>query len=114
MKKYILITILLFSQFSGVVFADECIEGNCINGQGTYTWADGARYKGEFKDGKRTDHGTYTFADGGQYVGEWKDNKQNGRGTHTYADGTTQTGCWIGNKFIREMIDVEKGYPSEC
>ena len=35
----------------------ECIEGNCKNGQGTYTWASGEnagdKYVGEWKDGKR-------------------------------------------------------------
>jgi len=29
----------------------ECIEGDCNNGYGTFTWTDGAKYVGEFKDG---------------------------------------------------------------
>ena len=35
-----------------------------MNGQGTYTWSDGAKYVGEFKDGKKHGQGTYTFANG--------------------------------------------------
>ena len=31
--------------------------------------------------------GTYTWADGEQYVGEWKYNKRTGQGTYTYAGG---------------------------
>ena len=48
-----------------------CIRGDCVNGQGTYTFADGGKYVGEFKDHKRTGQGTYTYADGGKYVGEY-------------------------------------------
>ncbi len=36
-----------------VGFAGECIEGNCKNGQGTYTDANGGKYVGEWKDGNR-------------------------------------------------------------
>ncbi|SVD40958.1 uncharacterized protein METZ01_LOCUS393812, partial [marine metagenome] len=65
MKKFLtsLTTILLLSQFSGTVFA-ACIEGNCVNDQGTYTFADGDKYVGEYKDGKYHGQGTYTYADG--------------------------------------------------
>ena len=38
--------------------------------------------------------GTYTFANGNKYVGEYKDNKKNGQGTLTYADGTIEEGIW--------------------
>ena len=45
------------------------------------TFADGDKYDGEYKDGKRNGKGTYTFADGDKYDGEWKDDKGNGLGT---------------------------------
>jgi hypothetical protein len=53
---------------------------NCY---GTYTYADGNKYVGEFKDDKRNGQGTYTYANGDKYVGEHKDNKANGQGTYT-------------------------------
>ena len=34
------------------------------NGQGTYTYSDGDKYEGEWKDGKRTGQGTYTYGKG--------------------------------------------------
>ena len=38
-----------------------CIKGDCINGQGTETFANGYTYTGEFKNGKRTGQGTETL-----------------------------------------------------
>ncbi|MDA0361923.1 MAG: hypothetical protein O3A45_02845 [Proteobacteria bacterium] len=42
----------------------------------TYTYHNGDKYVGEWKDDKQHGQGTYTFADGGKLVGEWKDGKQ--------------------------------------
>ena len=47
MKKLSLYVFLVL-MFCNVGFA-ECIEGDCINGYGTYT-TDGSKYVGEFKD----------------------------------------------------------------
>jgi hypothetical protein len=38
--------------------------------------------------------GTQTFPAGAKYVGEWKDGKYDGRGTYAFADGRTETGIW--------------------
>ena len=56
----------------------ECIEGDCNNGYGTYTWTSGNKY-----------------------VGEWKDGKYHGQGTNTGSDGTVDKGIWKNNKFIK-------------
>ena len=37
---------------------------------------------GEFKDGMRNGQGTYTFSDGKKYVGEWKDGKRSNGTTY--------------------------------
>jgi hypothetical protein len=97
----------------------ECIEGDCINGHGTFTYASGDEYVGEwkdgiwhgqgtfawasgefagdkyvggYKDGKYHGLGTYTHADETKYVGEYKDDKRHGLGTFTWADGTKYVG----------------------
>jgi len=52
-------------------------------------------YEGEFKDGKYDGQGTYTWSDGRKYVGEWKDGKRwngimydkNGNITGKYVNG---------------------------
>ena len=53
----------------------ECIEGDCINGYGTYTWSDGDKYVGEYKDGKMHGQGTYTRTDGTIKNGIWENGK---------------------------------------
>jgi hypothetical protein len=56
-------------------------------GKGTFYWADGNRYDGDFKDDKFTEKGTIYFADGDRYEGDWKDGKKHGKGTFCLADG---------------------------
>jgi S1-C subfamily serine protease len=77
---------------------------NCF---GTYTWAGGDKYVGEWKDNKKHGQGTFTVGNlgsqgkfaGDKYVGELKDDKFHGQGTYTYADGRIKEGIWENNKF---------------
>ena len=62
---------------------------NCF---GTYTWSNGDKYIGEFKDGKRNGQGTYKWPNGNKYVGEFKDGKRNGQGTFTWPNGDKYEG----------------------
>jgi S1-C subfamily serine protease len=68
------------------------------NGKGTDTYANGDKYVGESKDDKQNGQGTYTYADGNRYVGEFKDGKQNGQGTLTYANGNRYVGEYKDDK----------------
>jgi hypothetical protein len=63
-----------------------------FNGQGTYTFANGNKYVGEFRDSKKTGQGTFTFANGNKYVGEFRDDKKTGQGTFTFANGNKHVG----------------------
>jgi len=67
------------------------------HGQGTYYYLaenewKGDKYVGEYKDDKKNGQGTYTFANGNKYVGEFKDGQPNGQGTYTFADGDKYVG----------------------
>ena len=80
-----------------VSYGQSC-SGNCYNGQGTYTYADGDIYVGEFRDNNRTGQGTYTWTNGDIYAGEFQDGKRTGQGTYTYADGEKYVGEWQDGK----------------
>ena len=49
--------------------------------------------------------GTYTFASGEKYVGEFKDGKKHGQGTYTYADGEKYSGYWMNGKFVPDICE---------
>ena len=52
------------------------MSSNCKNGIGTYTYSNGNKYIGEWKDDKQHGQGTFISANGDKYVGEWKDGKE--------------------------------------
>jgi len=105
---------------------DDVLEGEWLNGwqhgQGSYTYASGAKYVGEFKDGIKNGQGTYTFASGDKYVGEFKDDDKHGLGTYTFASGDKYVGEHKdgkshgqgtythanGNKYVGEYKDGNK------
>jgi hypothetical protein len=93
---------------AGGVYADECISGDCQNGQGTLTSPDGKEYVGEFKNGKYNGQGTLTFPDKSKYVGEYKDGKYDGQGTFTYRKATISEGAWI-IKYERMSVSGKMG-----
>ena len=89
-------------------WGQECVSGNCINGQGTYTFASGSRYVGEFRDGKRNGQGTFTYASGDQYVGEHRDDTRHSQGTYTFADGRIQAGIWRNGEFVETLEQAKQ------
>lgn len=68
---------------------------NCY---GTFAWANGDKYVGEWVDGKKDGQGTETFADGAKYVGEYRDNKRHGQGTFTLSNGDKYVGGYRNGK----------------
>ncbi|ANS03892.1 serine protease [uncultured Mediterranean phage uvDeep-CGR2-AD3-C191] len=69
------------------------------HGQGTATYADGDKYVGEYRNDKRTGQGTYTWPNGNKYVGEFRNGQRHGQGINTKASGLVQEGLWKDNKF---------------
>jgi len=74
------------------------IEKLTPNGQGTYTFPDGKKYVGKWKDGKYNGEGIFTRPNGSKYVGEFKDGERNGQGILTSYLGFKFEGEWKNNK----------------
>ena len=90
-----------FTFSDGRKYVGEFRDGT-FNGQGTLTLPDGMTYVGAFKDGNRSGQGTSTMSDGRKYVGEFRDGKTNGEGTEYRADGSIlRSGIWEDGVFIR-------------
>ena len=100
MKKAIFV-IIFGLLLSGNAYA-ECIEGNCINGYGTFVEANGDKYVGEFRNSIFHGQGTYTSESGFivKYVGEYKYGFRDGQGTSTNKFGGTENGIWNNNVFV--------------
>jgi len=63
-----------------------------MEGYGTYTWANGQKYAGEFKEDNLNGSGTLNLLDGQKYVGEFVNGKYNGQGTFTSLNGVIYIG----------------------
>ena len=73
-------------------------------GIGTYNWADGRKYEGQWKNANMYGQGTYYWTNGDIYVGEWVDDLMQGYGIFTYSDGTKHDGNFI----ITKSMDREQ------
>lgn len=67
--------------------------------ENNYTYPDGTKYKGQWKDHKRHGRGTLTRSDGTKYDGEWENDKPSGVGTLKFPDGRKYQGTWKDGKF---------------
>lgn len=66
--------------------------GDMQNGEFVYTWPDGRRYDGFWKDGKFHGLGVHTWPNGGKYVGQYKFGLKHGYGVYDWADGSKYEG----------------------
>ena len=64
-----------------------------MEGYGTFTWSDGRKYVGEYKNDQKHGQGTFEWPDGRKYIGEWKDGKQHGEGLYI-KEGKQRKGIW--------------------
>jgi len=91
--------VLLFSAGEGFALP-PCPEDqnqgfhNCF---GTYTYANGDKYVGEWRDNRKHGQGTATLGPssqwaGNKYTGEFRDDKRHGQGTYIFADGSIHVG----------------------
>ena len=89
--------IILFILTPIFCFSQECISGDCNNGNGKYKYDTGS-YEGSFKGGFRDGQGTYTFNLGDSKTGIWEKGKLY-KGTYKYGQN------YIGFGFQTNIID---------
>jgi hypothetical protein len=49
---------------------------------GIFSWPDGRRYEGDYRDDKKDGNGVFSWNDGRKYEGQWANGKQHGEGKH--------------------------------
>ncbi|WP_047549693.1 MORN repeat-containing protein [Psychroserpens sp. Hel_I_66] len=76
----------------------NCI-GNCTEGFGNYTYSNGDKYWGFFKENQRYGVGTYYWSNTSKYTGAYiLGGKRSGYGIYTYVDGSIFKGLFIDDK----------------
>jgi len=72
-----------------------CIAGDCVYGLGSYIYANGTRYNGNFFGGLKNGKGSLEYPDGSIFTGEFILDTINGYGTTRYADGSYYEGMYL-------------------
>jgi len=93
MKRIIYVT-LFFIGGLGLNANAQCVKGNCHNGSGTYQFANGDKYEGQWTAGKMNGKGKYEFANGDRYEGAFHTNKRDGSGVYIWKNKGSYTGEW--------------------
>ena len=98
MMERIVLIALLFVGGLALNSNAQCVKGNCYNGKGTYQFANGDKYYGQWKEGKMHGTGKYEFANGDRYNGDFHDNKRDGTGIYVWKNKGSYTGQWKADK----------------
>ncbi len=77
------------NQYSGYVNASGKKQG-----KGTYVWANGDKYVGDFMNDQATGQGIYYSHEGWRYEGGFRDLKFHGKGTYYFSNGKKKDGVW--------------------
>jgi len=67
MTKSIILAAALLLLVGKVAWAGNCLEGNCVDGRGTFQWNDGSKFSGGFVSSDPNGEGIYTDPDGNEF-----------------------------------------------
>ena len=72
-----------------------------MHGHGIMNYADGSKYEGEFREGKKAGQGSRFFASGDRYVGTFESNVMHGTGIYySMSAQTKRQGEWLNGKRV--------------
>ena len=96
----------------------DCNSGYCRDGKGIFSYGDGSRWVGDFKDGVPEGNGTCYYKNGDKYVGRFERHAPQGEGTMFHANGRIVSAMWeygrpVGDipsnsKIPSAAVDVDK------
>jgi hypothetical protein len=89
-----------------------CLSGDCVNGSGSYRWADGSRYTGGFHESRPHGQGRWEHPDGTRYAGGWSHGTRNGRGQETSSTGAVRAGIWTRGEFQAAGLTSPRAQPA--
>lgn len=79
----------------GARFTGNYLDGK-KNGEGVFLYPDGSKYEGSWLNDLREGWGTYTYPNGDTYEGEWYQGRRHGQGVYTYKEtGSRYDGNWF-------------------
>lgn len=99
MRNHIILLLFTFFTATAVQAQQQCVKGNCIDGQGTMEFPGGARYVGDFAGGKMHGKGILYLADGSKYIGNWVNQEREGKGRMVLANGDVYFGMFSAGKY---------------
>lgn len=88
-KSFLFLCLFLLSFFTANA---NCLQGNCLNGKGTYLYKDKSQYTGSFLHGKPHNKGVLKNSDGSIYEGAFENGYKHGYGTLKFASGDVYQG----------------------
>ena len=82
---------------------------NCF---GSYSYLDGSKYVGEWKDDNRSGRGSYTLSSGDKYVGSFRNNARHGEGIQYNKDGSvSESGVWFYDQISKSFALDSRRFP---
>jgi hypothetical protein len=93
---WILLAVIYFPTLSTAQI--NCIKGDCLNGYGEAFLPSGAKYVGNFRNGRFEGKGILYFAEGHEYRGHWVDQVREGEGRLIFNNGDDYRGQFVQNK----------------
>ncbi|MEM6963745.1 MAG: caspase family protein [Bacteroidota bacterium] len=91
----------------------NCNKVDCNRGKGKFTYSDGSRYIGTFKNGYPSGEGTCFYSNGDKYVGGWKNHAPHGEGIMYYKHGRVLGAVWNYGQVVRELENGDPEVGSE-
>jgi len=81
----------------------NCNLSFCHNTIGNFTYSDGSKYYGEFKNGLPDGNGKMIYQSGDKYEGDWHYDAPHGEGIMQFTSGRRYSGIWERGKAIKEI-----------